>query len=258
MRAWLFIFFLTSLVAHGKAKPPDPHRPPNWVLAARNLIGESDGRREKSLQYLKSLPDLEKIIEQELDGPHRYHALDVVAAIADPEFVPILQRKIFEDTDGFITLTLNALKTNDNKNELAKYYIVILSQSDHRARLSPPSICAMVDNLGRLGYKIPYDVFIQLLDHSSQEVKESSVAYMRTLALRYRNFEYLKSAQEILSTQGPQLRIQTLFALAEIPTNEFTSKINFVEICEKDADPEVKGICKSLKSQSVKRAEVAN
>ena len=161
-----------------------------------------------------------------------------------------IQRKIFEDKDGFITLTLNTLKTNDNKNELAKYYLVILSQTDHRARLSSASILAMIDNLGRLGYKMPYNLFVSMLGHKSPEVRESMVSYMRTLALRYKNTEYLKAAPEIIKNEGPQLRIQTYFTLAEVP--DFKG-LDFVASCEKDKDELVKSICKSLKNQAARR-----
>ena len=247
-----FLFANTNPTPSANAKAPAFIAPkiPNWVIAARNLIGESDGRRDKSIAYLKSIKDLNKLVEKELDGEYRYHALDVVAAFNDQEFVPILQRKIFDDHDGFITLTLNTLKTDDNKNELAKYYLVILSQTDHRARLSVPSIAAMIDNLGRLGYKMPYNLFVSLLGHESPEVKESTIAYMRTLALRYKNFDYLKASEEILKNESPQFRIQTLFALAEITDYK---KVDFVSACEKDKDSNVKVICKSLKNQTTRK-----
>lgn len=208
---------------------------PEWIIYARQLIGESEPKRKEALSKLEAqFPDSESLI-RELGGEHRPYALDVLVALNRPGSVDKLMSELEnEDIDGALTLAVNALVTNQNYQTISDHYLRLLQGS--LANLSTPTIMAMVDFFTHLKILLPEVIYQALLKHSRLEVQQAAALHLDVNLPP----ERWPELQSFLPDLYPQVRAQIMLTLFEHDKN--VAKI----ICEKDQDPIVQSACDNL------------
>jgi hypothetical protein len=194
--------------------------PPSWTDLARKLTGESDEIHDQALDALKKNPDLESTLRSALQGPDKFLALDVVAALPVPALYPDLIRQFDGDATGYYVHALNALVTPENRVEVTKLYRSHLTKPG----VSPAVKIALIDTLVRLQSEIPPREMALLLSDPSYEVRESAIAYIRSALRGGEGAGYIALLASPLHDGPFQIRMQVLTLASEL-SHEFARRL---------------------------------
>ncbi len=210
-----------------------------WQPWAKKLIGEKEEIRKKSIVELKRIKDLNPLLKAALATDERALALDVIVALQLHSFQGPLLQEVTKDKDGIIVLALNALLNSENRLEIAQEYVQHL-----RLRLnliSPSAAVAMIDGLGRIGKKLPSEMWLKLFTHPMHEVRSTALTYLRVMHFNHR----LRPAAEFLrlGLKEPafQLKMQTAFFVHELRNHPAYKSI--LAYCLKEGDKDVRLAC---------------
>jgi len=239
------IFFISLFTLSPQAWSAD------WSQHALRLTGESDEVRTQSLQQLRKIPELEKILRGELGGPNRYLALDVIAALPLPKMFDDVLRAAERDETGFFYNALNSLVTMKNRRRIATVY----AERATTDRTPPPARIVLLDTLTRLGVLLPAAQLRPLLTQTSFEVRSATLAYARHFLLHARPKDYLPLVLQAAGNGPYQIRIQALSLLSELaraarpgsPEMQVSARLApLLLACQRDGQPEIQKFCASL------------
>lgn len=186
----------------------------HWTAYARH-VGQTEKSREAALQELRKIKNLDQALLKALRTSKKPLALDVISALRMMELVPKLLSRIQSDDDGFIVLTLNSLLTEENKSEVLEAYLKILKTSQ-KVSLSPATLVAMLEPMGRLGAELTFESVSNLMRHESYEVRSATLYYVREMTLMKGKMSYLSHIADAIGTSPYQIRMQALYLIDEL------------------------------------------
>ena len=207
---------------------------PEWAKHALRLSGESDAVRAQSIQRLRALPDIQKTLLTEVEGPQRHLALDALTALELHDAVPELIRLSETDHDGVIYLAINALATKDHLPVLVDIY------QRRLPRAGGPAKVVLLDTLGRMGAKVPEKTLRRMMASALPEVRSAVLYYARLMAVRKNDTSYVVLLGEAVQGQPYQLRAQAWAALSELKGGAAGPWLTH---CASEKNAEVKALC---------------
>ncbi len=204
---------------------------PEWVVQSRQLIGESDAKRNKALEMLRErFPSADAVLK-EIDSDYRPYALDVLVALNFPDSVERLLPHLDRDKDGALTLAVNALLNNENHPQIAERYGQLLTGP--LEKLTTPQILAMVDFFTHLKRPCSDAICEALFKHPRLEVQQAAALHL-AVTPKADKTAFLKPR---LPDLFPQVRAQIMLALYKEEKKEAE------RICNNDQDPIVQSAC---------------
>jgi hypothetical protein len=181
------------------------------------MTGESDEVRQRALARLDKRPKLKETLQNEITGPKRALALDVISALNYQSLLPDLLKIAGEDETGFVFLTINNLMTDKNRAELVTFYKKQLL-CKHLCTLSAPSKVVILETLGRLNEALGVADLQSLYKEATwPEVQGAVLDYARLAVLKFKKNAYAVLLKQGLEAEALQLREQALTAIAELP-----------------------------------------
>lgn len=232
-----FIFLLIALASPVSAETED------WVVLAKRLTNDSEQQQQAVIKELKQIKNLSTKLLPALDTADRHLALEVMVALQMTELVPMLLRKVKEDRQGFLTLAINALLTQAIVDPVSRVYARLLHPKN-ADELSPGTIMAILDTLGRFGVLLSKPTINYHLYAESVEVQMATVYYLRMLLRKPKGSLYLESIKRALKASSYQVRLQAVTALSEVKDRYSVQKI--AQSCILDVHPKVKIQCLAL------------
>ena len=192
----------------------------DWSKEAVRMTGESDHIRERALARLAKMPHLREILRQEISGPKKALALDVISALNYQSLLPELRKAASNDETGFVFLTINNLMTNENRFDLVKFYKKQLL-CKILCSISEPSKIVIIETLARLNEKLSLEELEGLYDESAwPEVKGAILDYVRYATVKHKNKSYAELLKKPFTENNLQLREQALSAISELPSKQ--------------------------------------
>lgn len=213
----------------------------DWSEEALKLTGESEQVRENALKKLKRHPKIKKLLKLHLKTAKKALALDVITALQDRSFVPLLLKLAPDDDTGGMYLTINSLITPQNAKKIISAYgrQVLVAKN-------PASQVALLDTLGMAGVALRPDKLAELLKNPSYEVRSAVMSYSRLMILKYKKKKYLDLLAPALQTSPYQLRLQTVYLISELGKPHRALKKDLKTLCGQDPNDEVRSSCLSL------------
>ena len=166
------------------ARTPRPVGGVAWSQTARRLTGESPAVRAAVVRSLARDATLSEKLTRTLTRDATsgipptewFLALDVVSALHLRSLRPLLMREAERDETGYVIHTLNTLADAESFPALAALYRRILERktAPRAARVSA------LDSLARFPDPIPVSTLEELLRSPYPELRESTVAYLRS------------------------------------------------------------------------------
>ncbi|MCM2282849.1 MAG: hypothetical protein NDI61_13500 [Bdellovibrionaceae bacterium] len=246
MKQVLHVFQLFVWVIAISAMVEASYAAPNWTQLARKVgISETEAERLQAIAALRADTKLSSNLIAALDSDNRLLALDVIVALSMREMVPELLSRITSDEDGFLTLNLNALLEEKNKDLIFSRYQEILKPAEI-AQLSPAAIVAMLEPLGRAGFVLPRASVDELFRQAFPEVRAAVIYYVRMLALRHSRRDHVRVLSEALRAGEFQIRLQAISTLLELTRSSGRPPVTREKLtrrCEKESHPKVKRQC---------------
>ncbi len=219
-----------------------------WQDHARRLTGESDSIRNRALEKMKEMKHLDIALRDEIKSPPQkkgrletshFLAFDVITSLGRQSlFSDLVSQSLFDET-GYSIHTMNTLLNEKNGLSTIKFYHEQLTSS----KVSPATRMALLDTLGRLGFKLTNQELKALKKTSSIQEKSSILSYMRTMALLKNIPPESDLLFEFLDESSVELKMQSLFLSEELRKNKGRAFINAFPDCQKQALPEVKEYC---------------
>ncbi len=209
----------------------------SWRDAARKA-GQSETTqiRSEALAELRKQKNLDQKLILALDTEDRYLALEAISALQLKKLVPDLLSKVEKDIDGFLTLTLSSLLDEANKDKVLSGYSGLLTSKKFKT-ISPATIVALLEPLGRIGVALPAKSVEQMFKHKYPEVRSSTLQYVRSMALAHKKREYNKVLDSGITSAEFQLRLQTISILQELLSLNIKSTYSLTKlrgICQKE------------------------
>lgn len=244
----LAILTFGSVVIH--AKSPQK-KSVDWVKMARNLTGESESVRQKSLKRLRAMKDLDQVLTAEIEKPafengklntQRFLALDIVTALKRKSLMPVLISQSLADATASIYHTMNTLMTSQNVDSMMTLY--------HDRLLSYPSSntvkIALLDTLGRTGFELSLAELRYLNRNASFEVQSGILSYMRGIMFLKNRLLYQNMMSEIMIAGSFEIRMQTLFLYEELLSQKKLKLKDASLQCLQDTNKAIQNFCKKL------------
>lgn len=217
----------------------------SWIRWAHRFTGESDFVRAEAIRQLKNIKGLDNLMKRELWGQNDLLALDVIATIPLPQLREEVIKKAKTDTTGFVYLTLNALITPSNFQEIVRFYV----QQLEKKASSPAAQTVILDTLGRLEWKIDRRLVGRLLKSSSPEVRSAVLSYLRPMGSHFSSEDQAIWLKDTLRSEPYQLRVQALLWVAEWPGARREELSADLKKCGKDEIEAVRTLCRRLSRQ---------
>jgi len=212
----------------------------DWTAHALRLTGESDKIRATAIQALKATPELKQTLRETLkqDSRERALALDVIAALSLDEFTSELLALADQDKDGRFHLAVNALLHSGNRQKITKHYLETL-------KTPAPVVVRVIalDTLSRMEVNLTREELTTLLKDPAYEVRSATVSFIRSLLLRFPRKEDVALFALPLADRPYQLRLQTIYAIKDLPPSLEIDGLFLLEMCREDTHPEVRKAC---------------
>ena len=251
MRFCIFIFliFFTNF-SWSKTPSHSTIHTTSWTLEALRLTGESEGIHDRAVHRLLKIPHLKKMLRNELVGPRRNLALDVISSLGFEDFIPELLELAKNESSGIFYLSIDSLITVRNQKMVAAAYRERLLCAK-ACGVSPAAEVLILDTLAQLGEKISYQELIKIYNDGWYEVKSSALNYARAFLIRGDALEFLALVANSLESPLIQLRWQAVYLLSELPASLRSQVIlSSLKKCEWVKDPRtpvsVQKICSGL------------
>lgn len=225
----------------------------DWTDLARNLTGDSDAVRQRSLNKLRALKNLNQILIQEIRKPifkngridtQKLLAFDVITALGKKELLPILKNESLQDPTGYTYHTMNTLLTADQVDEVVHFY--------YRRLMNYPSSSAvklaLLDTLGRMGFEFSLAELRHFNRNASNEVKSALLTYMRQIMILRNRPLYQELLPEFMVADAFEIRIQTLYLYEELFRTKKLSLAQAGLTCAKDPSKTIQHFCKKILS----------
>lgn len=219
--------------------------PAKWTDLARK-VGTSEDVRAQAIKELKNMKGLKGKLQKAIYTADRPLALDVISAMDLKDLIPELLLHVPADPDGFLTVAVNSMMNEKNQSEILASYSSSL-ESKNLPKVSPGAIVAMLEPLGRLSIKLPRTTLASLKEHSSPEVRSSTLYYLRIMSLRNHVNDNLDLVSDLLKAKEFQIRLQAVSVSAEILDQNKTS-------LGLRPRSELKDLCSAEKAQQIKEA----
>jgi hypothetical protein len=189
----------------------------DWTRDALRLTGESDSIRNEAIKNLKKEPHLAALLRRQLRGPHRFLALDVIAALKLQALLPDLLRLSESDPSGLSYLAINALMTTASRQQIIAIYRDRLL-NPRPPQGEGPSQVLLLDSLALLGEPLPLEKLRTLLITSRwPEVQGAALNYARVAILQDHRFRYIDLIQDARLAKAFQVREQAVILAKELP-----------------------------------------
>jgi len=202
--------------------------------------------REEVVRRLKKIPKLEDKLKVGLeDSKNRAYALDVISALKLEKFIPILKDRVEKDIDGYEVLTLNTLLDGESHKSIGQYYLSLVKNNLNSVQ--PGALVAIIDSLGRWGFLLPEKQMESLLSHSYFEIRLSTLAYIRSLTLKFKKKNYLNFLPRFMDITPYQFRLKALYFFNELPGK--VSRIKLINKCLSDKNALVRLKCRDFHSK---------
>ncbi len=222
---------------------------PEWKTYAQRFTGESAWVREQAIHALKRIPDLDQILRNELQGKHRFLALDVISTLELRTLLPDLIRESESDVSGYTYHAMNALIHSQNRNEIALLYKKRLLSS----RCSPAAKLALIDTLGRLHVSLSESQLRTLLKDPTIEVVSATLYYLREWILRLEQHEYIPLLEiPFRENAAFQIKLQALSLVSELPRKLQAQARSIATRCLSESHIEVREACRRI-NESIKK-----
>lgn len=232
------LWALLSATLH--AAPPDS----GWPELALRLTGESDEVRQRSLEKMRAMPNLETELRAALRTEKRHLAIDAIGALKLESLLPDLLALAEEDVSGFVHLGINALSGSRTASRILRSYKDRI-EAVKGYSLPMPVQVILIDELGRAGVALDPRLLVHRIRWSEYEVKSAVVAYAKRLLVTHLRQEYLPVLEEAASAKPWQVRAEALLALAQVKPSIGKPAAIIWSACEKDARAEVRELCGS-------------
>lgn len=253
-------FLILSLI-YGVALcfSPSAHALEGWTTLARKVgQNESDTERMGAIKSLKKIQDLSQLLRLGLTTKDRPLALETISALNLKGLVPELLVQVPTDPDGFLTLAINSMTDLSNQERILKFYAENL-EPKNQLKVSPPTIVAMLEPLGRLGYRLSRKTLTSLQSHRSPDVQSASLYYLRMMGLRNNVFENLDLVTDFTTAPQYQLRLQAISISAELISRsrnraevaKLRTRDELNELCRQERKPEMTESCLFFLSTAV-------
>jgi hypothetical protein len=241
LRRILLLFAFSTLFSIRAVAATD-----SWADAARRA-GQSETAqvRNEALAELRKQKNLDQKLIAALDTEDRFLALEAISALQLKKLVPDMLSKVESDTDGFLTLTLSSLLDEQNKDKVLNGYTELIT-SKKTNKLSPATIVAILEPLGRIGIALPVKSVEQLSKHKFPEVRSSALLYVRSMALLHKKREFNKVLDSGLKASEYQLRLQTVSHLHDLSNAGAKTSYSLTQlrgICQKEKIKNVRESC---------------
>lgn len=221
-----------------------------WQIWAKKLIGEKEEVRNTSLKELKKIKDLNQQLNKALDSEaEKALALDVIVALQLQDFNPRLLQAALTDREGITVLAINGLLTTTNRQQIGKEFLKHLTM--RMPLLSESAIVAMIDGLGRMGKKIPSELWQKLFTHPAHEVRSAAITYLRVMHMNYKLRPSSDFLRQGLAEASRQLRMQTAFFVFELKDHPAYQAI--FAACLQSSNSEVRMACEGPKLKDPKK-----
>ena len=245
-----FALFFSFISIAGWSKPAAKKLPPiKWTFEALRLTGESVGTHDRAVKRLLKIPQLKKMLRQELGGPRKNLALDVISALGFDDFIPELLELAKTENSGIYYLSIASLLTSQNKTSVEAVYRERLLCAK-TCGVSPVAQVLMLDTLAQLGEKLSPLELQKIYDEGWYEVKSAALSYARTFLLKGESTEFIIQVNNCLESPILQLRWQAIYLTRELPSNLRARLITTLKKCELVKDQrtplEVKKLCVAL------------
>lgn len=231
------------------------HHSDQWAVLVKEL-GQSGKKSEEAKIRLRRLPNLVPTLLAALETRDRLLALEVISSLRLREVIPALLKRVPSDRDGFLILTLNSLLHGKRQKEILETYLENV-RSWKTKNASPAAVVAMLEPLGRLGWKVSDETLLSLLRHDFQEVQAAVLIYLREQAFHFGRTKQLKLIPTLGDSSADQVRLQAAFLLEELQKKSQKENSPFdagiLNWCKKDRNPEVRGLCVKLQEEGSRK-----
>lgn len=226
--------------------------PDNWSKWARDLTGESESVRQKSLKRLRAVKNLNQILANEVRAPafrngkintQKLLAFDVIAALKKKELLPLLMNESLRDPTGYTYHTMNTLLTVDNIDEVTRLYYRHLMNFPNSSAVK----IALLDTLGRMGFELSLIELRRLNREATNEVKSALLSYLREIMILRNQVLYQELLPEFMTADSFEIRIQTLYLYEELLRENKMKIAKAGLVCEKDQNKTVQNFCLKIR-----------
>ncbi len=221
----------------------------SWQSLARK-VGQSEEFRDRAIREVKRIPHLQAQLYRALSTEDRPLALEVIGALNLRSLLPDLLSRASGDEDGFTVLTVNALMTSKNSDQILTIWSRALANPDS---VSVPVQIAMLEPMGRMSWKLPRTTLSKLAESRSPETRSSVLNYLRAMALRNGVLENLDLVTEMTRARETQVRLQAISISAEISAQPRMFRLSSVKsidelnsLCLRESGASLKEACLSF------------
>lgn len=213
-----------------------------WEDSALKLSGDPE-QREQGLKELKKIENLSEQLRASFTLKKEL-VLSVIQALKMREFLPRLL-EITESTNPpdlkwNIVETATFISEPKDEKELTKIYLKKLDAK----KLPNATLLALLTGLQKYSYPISEKKLLNFLEHSSYELRITSVQIASALAKK--DPKYNQVIQKAINLSPYQLRLQAYNAYAEDAALAKLHKKVISKSCEQEKNSEVKELCEKI------------
>lgn len=249
----VMVLTLGSSVMAARKKTGIPKKSIEWISLARSLTGESGWIRQRALNRLRAMKELDEILTYEIRrsvfqngklNTQRFLALDVITALDRKNLMPVLLSESLTDSTGYTYHTINTLLSSHNADQIIRRY------HDHLMSYPTSSAVklALLDTLGRMGFELSLSELRHLNQNASNDVRSGLLSYLREVMILKNRLQYQQLFSEFIMTGSFEVRMQALYLFEELLAQK---KLKFKETglhCESQRNKTIQKFCKKLAS----------
>lgn len=147
-----------------------------WLTLSSKLSGHSEFVRRQTLKKLQTIPDIQNILETELQGKHVFHALEVISAMRLTKSLPRLKEFATLESTGVVFLTINSLTASDNLSDIAEFYKA--TWENDRKTLFNPALVVVLDTMAQMALCVSEKSLLSIWENRPAEVRLAVLDYI--------------------------------------------------------------------------------